>query len=136
MTSARLSPDGSTLVVRVPMQFRRIGGRKQIVTPDGAPPWAPRSPRIDSALVKALARAHRWRRKLESGEYGTIRELAVAEKLNESYVSRILRLTLLAPDTIEAILDGRAPASLTLAMLMQPFPTLWREQVEARLRRH
>ena len=61
-------------------------------------------------MVKAIARAFRWRDMLESGEYATIREIADAEKINESYVGRVLRLTLLAPDIVEAILGGRQPA--------------------------
>jgi hypothetical protein len=71
---------------------------------------------------KAIARAFRWRDMLESGEYATIREIAAAEKINETYVDRVLRLTLLAPDLIEAILDGRQPADLQLEELLRPFP--------------
>ena len=77
---------------------------------------------VDNAMVKAIARAFRWRDMLESGEYATIREIAAAEKINESYVGRVLRLTLLAPHIVEAILGGRQPAEITLAGLMQPFP--------------
>ena len=83
---------------------------------------------VDSTLVKALARAFRWRRLLEDGIYATLEELAAAEKINPSYVSRVLRLTLLAPDIVEAILDGRQPVTLTLARLFKPFPIEWDEQ--------
>jgi hypothetical protein len=69
----------------------------------------------DNAMVKAIARAFRWRGLLEKGAHATIAEIAAAEKINESYVGRILRLTLLAPDIIEAILDGRQPTAMTLA---------------------
>ncbi|NDG50016.1 MAG: hypothetical protein EBY30_13495 [Rhodospirillales bacterium] len=79
-------------------------------------------------MVKALARAFRWRRMLETGRYGTIDELAAAEKINSSYVSRLLRLTLLAPDIVEAILDGRQPEEITLPGLMEPFPVEWERQ--------
>ena len=79
-------------------------------------------------MVKALARAFRWRKLLETGAYGTIEELAAAEKINSSYISRILRLTLLAPNIVEAVLDGRQPVELTLAVLMQPFSICWIEQ--------
>jgi hypothetical protein len=82
----------------------------------------------DTTLVKALARAFRWRKILETGRYGTIDELAAAEKINSSYVSRLLRLTLLAPDIIEAILDGRQPGGMTLPALMEPFPVEWGRQ--------
>lgn len=77
---------------------------------------------------KRFARAFQWRKLLESGAYGTIDETAEAEKINASYVCRILRMTLLAPDIIEAVLDGRQPAGMTLAVLMRPFSVGWGEQ--------
>jgi hypothetical protein len=80
-------------------------------------------------MVKALARAFRWRKLLETKVYGTIEELAAAEKINPSYVSRVLRMTLLAPDIVEAILDGSQPQELTLAGLMRTFPLRWDEQL-------
>ena len=120
-------PVPSTLSVRVPFAVRKRGGRKLVVTPDGTA-GRPRS-RVDSALVKAIARAHRWQRMLESGECGSITELAEAENINRSYVCRVLRLTLLAPETVEAILDGRQPEGLTLPVLMKPYSVDWREQL-------
>lgn len=78
--------------------------------------------------MKALARAFRWRRTMEAGRYGTINELAAAENINSSYVSRLLRLTLLAPDIVDAILDGRQPEGMTLPALMEPFPVEWEGQ--------
>jgi hypothetical protein len=80
-------------------------------------------------MVKAIARAHRWQHMLETGVHTTIAELAAAEKINASYVGRVLRLTLLSPEIVEAIIDGRQPPELTLAALMRPFPAGWREQV-------
>jgi hypothetical protein len=85
-------------------------------------------------MVKAIARAFRWREMLESGTHATIAEIAAAEESNKSYVSRVLRLTLLAPDIVEAILDGRQPAEMTLAKLMQPFAVGWGAQRAALLR--
>jgi hypothetical protein len=82
----------------------------------------------DTTLVKALARAFRWRRMLEAGRYGTIDELAAAEKINSSYVSRLLRLTLLAPDIVDGILNGQQPEPMTLPALMEPFPVEWERQ--------
>ena len=79
----------------------------------------------DSTLVKALGRALRWHQMMETGRFATLNELAAAEKINPSYVSRLLRLTLLAPDIIEAILDGRQPEGMTLPALMEPFPVGW-----------
>jgi hypothetical protein len=125
VSEIRLSPDGSTITVFVPMAWRRRGGRKVIVAPPGCDDWAP-PPKIDDALVKALARAHRWRRMLEGGAYGTLAEMADAERISRSYVCRILRLTLLAPDIVERILDGRPTAGLS--QLLKPFPVEWEEQ--------
>jgi hypothetical protein len=117
-----------TLTIRVPITVRQRGGRKVVVLPESAPGGDASPPRVNNTLVKALARAFRWRRMLETGRYGTITELAAAEKINESYVSRVLRLTFLAPDIVEAILDGRQTGNVTLPMLMQPFSVEWQVQ--------
>jgi hypothetical protein len=127
MTEPRLSPDGSTITVFVPLAWRRRGGRKVIVAPAGCDDWAP-PPKLDSALVKALARAHRWRRILEEGRFGTLAELSAAERISRSYICRVLRLTLLAPDIVERILDGRPTAGLP--KLLKPFPLEWERQRE------
>jgi hypothetical protein len=120
--------DGSTLVVRIPMRFQRRGGRKRIVAPDGSE-LAPNSkPHPDGTLVKALARAWRWQRLLDDGVYATVSEIGDAESISKSYVSRILRLALLAPDIIEAILAGKADQSLMLEQLERPLPATWEEQ--------
>ena len=79
-------------------------------------------------MVKALARAYRWRRMLETGAVATVREIAEKEKINESYVGRVPRLTLLAPEIVEAILDGRQAPEMTLPVLMGAFPVEWGEQ--------
>jgi hypothetical protein len=124
---AHISKDGRTAVVSISVSFLQRGGRKQILSPPGTAPWSP-APRIDGALVKAVVRAHRWRHVLESGEYSSSAELAKAEKINDSYLSRILRLTLIAPDIIEAILSGRQPRTLQLDDLLKPLPTAWERQ--------
>jgi hypothetical protein len=129
VTSAHLSTDGRTLTVRVPIAFKTRGGRKLVIAPDGVPSWSASRARIDNAMVKAVARAFRWRKLLETGVYSTIAEIAAAEKINTSYVSRILRMTLLAPQIVEMIVDGRQPAELTLAKLMKPFPEEWWGQI-------
>jgi hypothetical protein len=85
--------------------------------------------RIDNAMVKAIARAFRWRDILENGRHATIKEIADDETINESYIARVLRLTLLAPDIIESILRGDHSTTTTLAMLMRPFPPIWVDQV-------
>ena len=118
-----------TVTVTVPFAIRKRGGRTLVITPDGltsAP--APRT-RVDSALLKALARGFRWRKLLETGHFATIEDIAAAENINSSYISRVLRLTLLAPEIVEAILAGTQPAGLTRAKVMQPFPMEWQRQV-------
>ena len=113
--------------MRVPFTIRKRGGRKLAIAADGST-LAPPRPRIDSTLVKALARAHRWNKLLESGRYGSAAELAAAEKINPSYVSRILRLTLLAPDIVEAIVKGRQVDGIEVNLLLQPFASSWEVQ--------
>jgi hypothetical protein len=129
MTKPNLSDDVRTISVRVPILIRRRGGRKLVLTPDGTNITTTSvCRRIDNAMVKAIARAFRWRQMLEDGTHATIAEIATAEQINETYVGRVLRLTLLAPDIVETILSGRQPTSMTLAVVMQSFPVLWRQQ--------
>ena len=123
-----LSKDGRTMTVHIPITLRHQGGRKQVVTPAGATPWIPTRARVDNTIVKAIVRAFRWRDMLESGRYGTVRDLANAEAINESYLGRILRLTLLSPTIIEAILAGRQPTALELVDLLKQFPVEWDKQ--------
>jgi hypothetical protein len=126
MTRATVSADGETITVHIPLTFRKRGGRKLVVTPDGAE-WVPR-PRVDNAMVKALARAFRWRKMLDEGTHATIDDLARAKGVHATYVSRVLRLTLLAPEIVEAIRDGRQPAAFQLDDLLEAFPLEWEEQ--------
>lgn len=119
--------DQTTTVV-VPFTIRKRGGQKLILTPDGIPASQPSRARPDSALLKALARGFRWKKLLQEGNYQTLEEIADAEKINPSYVSRLLRMTLLAPDIVEAILAGRQPSGLTMTRAMKPFPLEWQEQ--------
>jgi hypothetical protein len=123
------SPDVRPFTVRVPISIRKRGGRKLVLAPDGTNvTTAPVRRHIDYSMVKAVARSFRWREMLEDGTYATIAEIATAEKINETYVGRVLRLTLLAPDIIEAILGGRRSVEFTLPVLMQPFPLDWQRQ--------
>ncbi len=101
-----------------------------MISPDGTPSWAKPRTCIDNTMIKALARAFRWRRLLETSVYATIEEISAAENINPSYVSRILRMTLLSPEIIEMIVEGRQPTELTLANLMKPFPVEWRGQMK------
>ena len=123
---AELAWDGRSVTVQVPLSFRRRGGRKHVVAPEGWPGWAPRPARVDGSLVKALARAHRWQGMLEGDEYGSLQELATAKRINPSYLARVLRLTLLAPDITDSILDGRHDSErVALEQLMRPFSATW-----------
>ena len=99
-----LSTDKQILTVHVPLTLHRRGGRKLVVSPDGVIELA-RRPRIDNALVKALARAHRWQRLLENGTYASIAEIAKAEQINDSYISRLLRFGTLADWLMRCPLD-------------------------------
>ena len=121
------SPPSATVTVHIPLSLYRRGGHKFIIGLHGET-WRPQPARIDNAMIKALARAFRWRKPLETGVHGTIDDLANAEKLNSSYVSRVLRLTLLAPDIVEAILDGRQPIELRLDELKKAVPIVWGAQ--------
>lgn len=120
----RASPIPETVTLHVPFRVVKRGGRKEMQLPDGFRP----DRKADNTLVKALARAFRWKRMLESGEFATIAELAEREGIATSYVTRILRLTQLEPGIIEAVLDGRQGDAVTLARLMDPFPISWIEQ--------
>ena len=117
----------ASITVRVPITMRKRGGRRLVVGPDGAP-WSPPRMRIDSTLVKALARAHRWKKMLDDGRYGSVTELAAGEKLDRGYLGKILMLTLLAPDIVEATMDGRQPADFGVHVLREGFPLEWGEQ--------
>ena len=120
--------DGDTITVFIPMAWKRQGGRKVIVAPDGGDAWAPAKPRPDETLIRALARAYRWKGMLEGCEYRSAAELAEAEGVTPSFVNRLLRLTLLAPDIVEAILDGRQPKGLQLEELTRVMPSAWVKQ--------
>jgi hypothetical protein len=123
----KVAPDADTITVRIPFMIRKRGGRKLVLAPDGRPRLGV-ARRMDNATIKALARAFRWRRMLGDGSYHTVGELAQVEKINPSYVGRVLRLTLLAPDIVTSILDCTHPPSVSLALLMKPFSAGWREQ--------
>jgi len=126
-TAVRRDPTASRITVSVPLSVAPRGGRKTIISPVPVEYMTAR-PQPDNALLKALARAHRWRRLIETGQYASITDLAHTEKVNQSYACRVLRLTLLAPGIIEAILDGRQPAGLHLATVLRPIPSEWEKQ--------
>ncbi|MEH0073510.1 hypothetical protein V6L76_02825 [Pannonibacter sp. Pt2] len=122
MTRNTSVPD--TMTIHVPFRVVKRGGRKEMVLPEGAA----QARKPDNTLVKALARAFRWKRMLESGEFASISELAEKEGIAFTYMARLMRLSLLSPEIIDAVMDGRHPANITLASLMDPFPADWKEQ--------
>ena len=124
------APEIETLTIRIPMRLQRRGGRKLIITPEGAT-VLPRKPARDETLIRALVRAHRWRRGIESGRAKSITDLAEQEGVTDAYVCRLLPLTCLAPDIVEAILDGRQPKGLRLAEVLGSAPLSWEAQRRA-----
>lgn len=125
-----MSPDDTisdTVTVHVPFRLVKRGGRKELQMPEGVRPER----KADNTLVKALARAFRWKRMLESGEFITIAELAKREGIAPSYMTRVLRLTLLAPDIVEAVLDGAHGPEVMLGRVLEPLPVEWVKQQDA-----
>ena len=122
----------TSITVHVPLNIQRRGGRKVVIAPDGSVLPAARPslvpPTADPVLVKALARAFRWKRMLDEERYASVRELADGKGVKPSYAAGMLRLTLLAPDIVQAVLDGRQPEGVTLAGLMAEVPAIWAEQ--------
>lgn len=128
--ATKIKSDGRTITVRVPISIRKRGGRKVVLAPDGTLVTTQRLvfQHVDGPMQKAIARSFRWREMLESGKHSTIKEIAKDEEINESYIARVLRLTLLAPDIVASILRGDQPGAITLATLMHPLPVLWADQ--------
>jgi len=123
-----ISRDGKSMTVRVPLTVKTRGSRKLIIVPNGSDAWKPPPPQPNNAILKALGRAWRWKQMIESGEYATLAELAKAEGVNFSYLCRVMRLTLLSPNAVAAILDGRQRHDLQLQDLLTPSSALWEEQ--------
>jgi hypothetical protein len=125
--TGRVAVEVDTLTIRIPMRLQRRGGRKLIIVPEGTKVPSPK-PSRDETLIKALVRAHRWRRRIESGQAKSITDLAEQEGVTVAYVCRLLPLTCLAPDIVEAVLDGRQPRGLRLAEVLGNGPLAWDEQ--------
>jgi hypothetical protein len=118
----------SSVTVHVPLTLHLRGGRKTVISPVPITPLPPSKPKFDNALIKAIVRAHRWRRMIENGDYASITELAKAEGVNQSYACRLFRLTLLAPDIVEEILNGTQPVEFCVGGTLRGFPMLWAQQ--------
>ena len=130
MNSRRLVDRSEGVTIHVPMTFKKRSGRKEIIVPDGLDNTRDSGPDYHEALVTAISRAHRWKKMLEEGKYGSVAEMARALKMDRCHMARMLRLTLLAPDIIEAVLEGREPEGLSLNRLIGGIPIVWREQQE------
>ena len=117
------SSDGK-LTLNIPIQIRRRGGCKRITLPNGEA-GTPHKPLAPTAIQQALARGHRWLAMLESGEVQTMRELAVREGVDNSYVSRMINLTMLSPYVVAAILNDALPDNITLLELASDPPLVW-----------
>jgi len=126
MTRARSVPE--TVTVYVPFRIVKRGGRKEMILPPGASTARPRG---DNTLIKALARAFRWKRMLDSGRFSNIADLAHSERITAPFLTRTMRLAQLAPDLVQAILDGTQPRNLTLEALRRPLAMSWIEQNRA-----
>ena len=120
--------DGTTLVVRIPMHFERRGGRKRIVAPDGSAIVPTTSRSRTARCSRRSRRAWRWQRMLDEGVCNSVSEIGDAENISKSYVSRILRLALLAPDVVDEILAGTTNQGMVLEQLERPLPASWEEQ--------
>ena len=123
-----LQRDGENLCIHIPLKFKKRGGRKEIITPDGLPAVVPNRTAYQKPLVIALARAYCWQKLLDKGKFSSISELAKELKVDRSYVSRILHLNFFSPDIVVSILNGKEPSGLSLAQLYKSFNMNWDEQ--------
>lgn len=123
--------DNQGIVVNVPLRMKKRGGRREIIMPQAFASDTPMRQSHQEALVIALARAHRWQRLLDDGKFASVSELAREIGLDVSFAARLLRLTLLAPDIVEAILMGEEPSGLSLTMLTKHLPVDWDKQPQA-----
>ena len=107
-------------------RVKRCGGEVRLLVPADSATEAPARP--VPSLIKAVARAHPWPEKIIRGELTGLRSIAQLTGLDEHYAGRILNCSFLAPDIVEAILDGRQPADLTIQKLLRSLPLAWAEQ--------
>ena len=131
MTNISVNEALDTLHIRIPMQFSRRSSRKMIVGPDGktlSEMIDAEADNTDYTFISALGKAFSWQRMLDEGKYQTPKELAEKEKVEVTHMYRVMRLTLLAPDIIEAVLNGKQPRTLTLQNVVRGFPISWQEQ--------
>ena len=119
--------ENGSITLSVPFSIRRKGGRRYIITPSDATPQYD-APKHYEPLVNALIKAFHWKELLDTGAVDNLAEIVDKEKINKSYVMRVFKMTLLAPDIVAAILDGRQPKYLTVMDFLKSIPTDWSEQ--------
>jgi hypothetical protein len=125
--SRKATVEVATLTIHIPVQFKRRGGRKLVLAPNGV---TAEKPVVDDTMLKLLIKAHRWRRRIESGKAKSITDLAAQENVSRAYVLRLLSLTCLAPNITAAILDGRQPRGLSATMMLKDVAVGWERQRE------
>lgn len=118
----------NTIRVVIPLTIRKKNGRPKILPPADIDPVVQRMQ--DPHVLRAIARAWSWRRKLEHGEASTIQDIAAAEKVSDRFVSRMMRLAYLAPDVLEKLLIHRIPPALSLNDLVAVVEMPWSEQTD------
>ena len=128
LTGVTVRNDKSGIVVNVPLTLKKRGGRKEVILPQAFASDSPMRPSHQEALVIAIARAHRWQKLLDEGKFKSVSDLAREIGLDPSFAARLLRLTLLAPDIVEAILMGEEPSGLSLTKLTKRLPLDWERQ--------
>lgn len=117
------------IILRIPINLRRWGGKKVLVGPQGQDLRnLDLEVRKDEKLLKALGRAYRWHKMIAIGKYQSASELAEAENINKSYLLRVMRVMLLSPRIVDAVLNGRQPESFALTDIDKPFSPIWSEQ--------
>lgn len=123
--------EGSKIIVHIPLKIHTWGGKRVIVGPQGQDLRVLEAEiRKDEKLLKALGRSYLWHTWLMRGKYKTVQEMAERQKINKSYMLRMMRIMTLSPKIIEAILDGKQPEGFALTDIEKAFPPIWAEQEE------
>lgn len=123
--------EGQKIIVHVPVMFRKWGAKKVMIGPQGQDlRTLEQHTRKDDKLLKALGRAYRWQKQIALGKYQTAEDIETAEQINRSYVQRVMRMMMLSPHIIEAILDGQQPEGFALRDIDKKFSPIWDEQAK------
>lgn len=127
--STTVTPTPTGVRVNIPMKVRKPRGRTEIVLPDVPRPGnGGHYQDYQQSLAIAIARGHLWCEMLESGRFSSLREMAAKFGLCESYMARMVRLASLAPDIVEAVMDGNEPRGLSIVAFADAVPDNWEKQ--------